>query len=107
VNYSDGNYNHIDYNDEIIGTNGLIGAASLLFGSSVSATYPEVGYFIEIDSEVTRNLGNGHNFSPYFSSVKILGMERVELEGGDTVRMFIDANRDLIAELKKKKERYK
>jgi hypothetical protein len=104
VNYSNGNYKHIDF-DNSFSRSGSFFALGLLAGahSELNMLRTSEGNYISIDLNDTINYSSGHNFNLYsnFSGVHNVGKERTDSSGNK----FLEANRELVEELVRVKER--
>jgi hypothetical protein len=81
INYSDGNYNHIDFDNRVVGPNGLIGLAGILLNTPTNPVLLSEGDYIKVNLDVMRDYSSSHNFSPYSCPLHIIGREKRDAAG--------------------------
>jgi len=85
INYSDGNYKHVDFDDRVVGSNGLVMLAGFMVGAPDRAVCPKEGDYIKVDLDEMRNRNSSHNFSPYSCPLYIIGRERTDANGDTSI----------------------
>ena len=104
INYSDGNYKHIDFDDRVVGPNGLIALASVMFNapSGPNSVFPKERDYVRIDLDEVRNHSSSYNFSPYSCPLSIIGREEIDSEGNVSI---VAAAREVCQEIIEVRER--